>query len=104
MAVPSGSSAPSRKTCCGVPTFQTIEELRQALLEFRQTYNKTWLIERHGFLTPVQFRQNSFKLPPSLRRVQSVSHKPHAVQTSTERRSKLAEAHLQLRKGYAACV
>ena len=40
-----------------VRTFETIEELRQALLEFRQTYTTIWLIERHGFLTPAQFRQ-----------------------------------------------
>ena len=40
-----------------VRTFATIEELRQALLAFRETYNTTWLIERHGFLTPAQFRQ-----------------------------------------------
>ena len=37
--------------------FDTIEQLRQALLEFRDTYNTTWLIERHGYLTPDQFRQ-----------------------------------------------
>jgi hypothetical protein len=24
------------------------EQLRQALLEFRDTYNTVWLIERHG--------------------------------------------------------
>ena len=42
-------------------TFETIEELRQALLEFRQTYNTTWLIERHGFLTPAQFRQKQLQ-------------------------------------------
>ena len=41
-----------------VQTFDTIEELRQALLAFRQTYNATWLIERHGFITPTAFRQN----------------------------------------------
>ena len=29
--------------------FETIEELRQALLAFREVYNTTWLIERHGF-------------------------------------------------------
>ena len=29
-----------------------IEELRQALLAFRETYNSTWLIERHGFRPP----------------------------------------------------
>jgi putative transposase len=39
-----------------VQTFDTIEELRQALLAFRQTYNTTWLIERHGFITPVDRR------------------------------------------------
>ena len=33
-----------------VQHFQTIEELRQALLEFRAIYNATWLIERHGFI------------------------------------------------------
>ena len=35
-----------------VRTFATIEDLRQALLAFRETDNTTWLIERHGFLTP----------------------------------------------------
>jgi putative transposase len=44
-----------------VRTFATIEELRQALLAFRQTYNTTWLIERHGFLTPAQFRQKQLQ-------------------------------------------
>ena len=40
-----------------VRTFDTIEDLRQALLTFRETYNATWLIERHGFITPQAFRQ-----------------------------------------------
>ena len=44
-----------------VRTFATIEELRQALLAFRETYNTTWLIERHGFLTPAQFRQKQLQ-------------------------------------------
>jgi putative transposase len=44
-----------------VRTFATIEELRQALLAFRETYNKTWLIERHGFLTQAQFRQKQLQ-------------------------------------------
>ena len=42
-------------------TFQTIEELRQALLAFHETYNTTWLIERHGFLTPAQFRHKQLQ-------------------------------------------
>jgi len=41
-----------------VHSFDTIEALRQALLAFRQTYNATWLIERHGFITPTAFRYN----------------------------------------------
>ena len=38
--------------------FDTVEELRQALLVFRELYNTTWLIERHGFQTPAAMRQN----------------------------------------------
>src|SRR4051812_37338685 len=41
-----------------VRTFDTVEELRQALLAFREVYNTTWLIERHGFQTPAAVRQN----------------------------------------------
>ncbi len=42
-------------------TFDTVEELRQALLDFRETYNTTWLIERHGFITPAAFRQQQLQ-------------------------------------------
>jgi len=44
-----------------VRTFQTVEELRLALLEFRETYNATWLIERHGFISPDAARQNQLQ-------------------------------------------
>ena len=37
-------------------TFDTVEELRRALLEFRETYNAAWLIERHGFRPPAAVR------------------------------------------------
>jgi putative transposase len=39
-----------------VQTFETIEQLRQALLDFRETYNSTWLIQRHGFRPPAVIR------------------------------------------------
>ena len=39
-----------------VRTFHTVEELRQALLEFQHTYNNHWIIERHGYKTPAQVR------------------------------------------------
>jgi len=44
-----------------VGSFDSIEELRQALLEFRQTYNTTWLIGPHGFLTPAKSRQKQLQ-------------------------------------------
>ena len=39
----------------------TLEELRQALLAFRDTYNHTWLIERHGFLSPAEYRRQQLQ-------------------------------------------
>jgi transposase InsO family protein len=39
-----------------VRRFDTIEELRQALLAFKETYNHTWLVERHGYQTPAAVR------------------------------------------------
>ena len=41
-----------------VRTFDTVEELRRALLDFRETYNATWLIERHGFRPPSAVRRD----------------------------------------------
>ena len=44
--------------------FATIEELRLALLAFQQTYNQSWIIERHGYRTPAQVRTDqSGQLP-----------------------------------------
>jgi transposase InsO family protein len=39
-----------------VRRFETVEELRLALRHFRETYNRTWIIERHGYKTPAQVR------------------------------------------------
>jgi transposase InsO family protein len=39
-----------------VRRFDTIEELRLALHTFRQTYNQTWIVERHGYQTPAAVR------------------------------------------------
>src|SRR6185312_10482547 len=35
-----------------VRTFDTIEELRAALVESATRYNETWLVARHGYRTP----------------------------------------------------
>jgi len=39
-----------------VRTFETVEELRVALLEFKDRYNRAWLCERHGHQTPLAVR------------------------------------------------
>jgi len=36
--------------------FDTVEELRSALQTFKEIYNQTWIIERHGYRTPAQVR------------------------------------------------
>ena len=43
-------------------TFDTVEDLRQAQLVFRESCNTTWLIERHGFQTRAAVRQNQLSL------------------------------------------
>lgn len=45
-----------------VRTFRTVEELRQALAEFRERYNRHWIVERLGYLTPAQARQQLLAL------------------------------------------
>ena len=39
-----------------VRRFDTVEELRGALLAFQRTYNQSWITERHGYKTPAQVR------------------------------------------------
>src|SRR5437667_1918743 len=39
-----------------VRTFETVEELRLALLEFKERYNRGWLCQRHGHQTPAAVR------------------------------------------------
>jgi transposase InsO family protein len=35
-----------------IRAFDTVEELRLALLDFRDQYNREWIIERHGYQSP----------------------------------------------------
>ena len=46
-----------------VEHFDTVEDLRHGLLAFRDLYNETWLIERHGFRPPADIR--AAQLPPA---------------------------------------
>ena len=38
--------------------FETLEQLRAAVRRFGRTYNRHWLIERHGYRTPIEARQH----------------------------------------------
>jgi len=46
-----------------VRTFETVEELRLALLAFKERYNREWLIERHRYATPEQARRQLLACP-----------------------------------------
>lgn len=40
-----------------VRSFRTVEDLRLALLAFKETYNRKWRIGRHGYRSPAQVRE-----------------------------------------------
>ena len=37
--------------------FETIEDLRCALLDFKEEYNRSWLCQKHRYKTPKQARE-----------------------------------------------
>ena len=41
-----------------VRSFETIEELRLALLAFKRTYNKHWMLEKYAYRSPAQVRRD----------------------------------------------
>ena len=49
-----------RRICSWVPgqRFETIEELRLALLEFKRTYNEQWMLEKYDYRSPAQVRRD----------------------------------------------
>ena len=42
-------------------TYRNVEELRAAVTDFIHTYNTQWRLEKLGFLTPVEARQQSVR-------------------------------------------
>jgi hypothetical protein len=40
-----------------VERFATVDELRRALLAYRERYNREWLIGRHGHRSPAAVRE-----------------------------------------------
>lgn len=62
MATPEGNGCAERfirtlkEQLLWVRSFETVEELRLALLAFKERYNQQWLVERHGHRTPAAVR------------------------------------------------
>ena len=46
-----------------VRSFATIEQLRQALIEFKHLYNQQWILQRHDYKTPTQVRRDKRQTP-----------------------------------------
>jgi putative transposase len=44
-----------------VRTLDAVDELRRVLLDFRDTYDATWPIERHGFRQPGAIRREQLQ-------------------------------------------
>jgi len=42
--------------------FDTIEDLRLALLAFKERYNHGWLVQRHGYQSPAAVRARLIEL------------------------------------------
>lgn len=45
-----------------VRAFDTIDQLRTALIEFARHYNETWLVARHAYRTPAQVRADQSRV------------------------------------------
>ena len=41
-----------------IERFETFEELREAVRSFGRLYNREWLLERHGYRTPIEAREH----------------------------------------------
>jgi len=45
-----------KEECLYLHDFESLEEARQIISEFIERYNREWLVERHGYMTPAQAR------------------------------------------------
>ena len=55
---PTLASCPNFGVHLWVRSFETIEELRLALLEFKRTYNEHWMLEKYDYRSPAQVRRD----------------------------------------------
>ena len=46
-----------KEECLYLHDFETLDEARAVIGAFIEDYNREWLIERHGYRTPAEVRQ-----------------------------------------------
>ena len=56
--VADGWSLVEKENFLWVRSFETIEELRLALLEFKRTYNEQWMLEKYDYRRPARVRRD----------------------------------------------
>ena len=91
MAAPEGNGCAERfirtlkEQLLWAETFETVEQLRLALLGFKERYNQAWLAERHGLRTPAAVRQalSAQHRSGCMITASEVSKKPGAVHSTT---------------------
>jgi hypothetical protein len=45
-----------------IERFDSFEQLRRAVRDFARLYNREWLLERHGYRTPIEAREHLLAL------------------------------------------
>ena len=76
-----------------VEPFETVQQLRLALLAFKDRYNQKWLVERHGHRTPAAVRQAPRRAPERLHDYRERSVQETRSGTPGSRRSSLRCGH-----------
>ena len=69
-----------------VRSFETIEALRLAVLEFKRTYNEQWMLEKYDYRSPAQVRRDLLGLDArgvEANTVKPLSKNPEAVHVSS---------------------
>jgi transposase InsO family protein len=45
-----------------VTRFRSLEHARQVVADFIGRYNREWLLERHGYMTPAEVRESFIQM------------------------------------------
>ena len=64
-------------------SFETIEELRLALLEFKRTYNEPWMLEKYDYRSPAQVRRDLLGLDAAAWKRIPSNHCPRTLRRYT---------------------